>query len=149
MSNFYRRFLCLKAQAPEVLDEQVIMQAIKALRASQLHSHLVRVRTKTLEEWYDNFQKFSRLEVLRFHMLEQQRKVPKESENPRPTKYSKSRENHITFDTSYKQVHSIDSDGCGPVENWEKKFGPPQSENRSRTFDTRREYHNPRGGYTN
>jgi hypothetical protein len=50
----------------EVSDEQVIMQAIKVLRACQLHSHLVRERLKTLEELYDNFQKFSRSEVLHF-----------------------------------------------------------------------------------
>jgi hypothetical protein len=125
------------------------MQAIKALYAGQLHSHLVRECPKTLEELYDNFQKFSRSEVLYFHKLDQQRKVPKESESSRPTKYSKSRENVMNFDTSHKQVHSINSDGCGPPESWEKKFGPPQSKNRSRTFDSRREYHNPRGNYTN
>jgi hypothetical protein len=39
--NFFRRFLHLKAQAPEVSDEQVITQAIKALRVGQLHSYLV------------------------------------------------------------------------------------------------------------
>jgi hypothetical protein len=32
-SNFYQRFLQLKAQAPKVSDDQVIAQAIKALRA--------------------------------------------------------------------------------------------------------------------
>jgi hypothetical protein len=32
LPNFYRRFLQLKAQAPEVSDDQVIAQAIKALR---------------------------------------------------------------------------------------------------------------------
>jgi hypothetical protein len=42
LPNFYRRFLQLKAQAPEVSDEQVITQAIKALRTGPLHSHLVR-----------------------------------------------------------------------------------------------------------
>jgi hypothetical protein len=42
LPEFYRRFLQLKAQAPEVFDEQVIAQAIKALRAGPLHSHLVR-----------------------------------------------------------------------------------------------------------
>jgi hypothetical protein len=31
LSNFYRRFLQMKAQAPEVSDDQVIAQAIKAL----------------------------------------------------------------------------------------------------------------------
>jgi hypothetical protein len=67
-------FLHLKAQAPEVSDEQAIGQAIKALCASQLHNHLVRERPRTLEELYDNFQKFSRSEVLHFRKLGQQRK---------------------------------------------------------------------------
>jgi hypothetical protein len=86
LSDFFWRFLHLKAQAPEDSDEQVITQAIKALHADHLHSHLVREHPKTLEELYDNFQKFSRSEVLHFRKLEQQRKVPKESENPRPAK---------------------------------------------------------------
>jgi hypothetical protein len=51
--EFYRRFLQLKAQAPEVSDEQVIDQAIKALRAGPLHIHLVRERPKTVPELYD------------------------------------------------------------------------------------------------
>jgi hypothetical protein len=42
LSDFYQKFLQLKPQAPEVSDEQVIAQAIKALRAGPLHSHLVR-----------------------------------------------------------------------------------------------------------
>jgi hypothetical protein len=42
MLDFFCRFLRLKGQAPDVSDEQAITQAIKALRVSQLHSHLVR-----------------------------------------------------------------------------------------------------------
>jgi hypothetical protein len=42
LPDFFRRFLHLKAQAPEVSDEQTITQAIKGLCAGQLHSHLVR-----------------------------------------------------------------------------------------------------------
>jgi hypothetical protein len=53
LPDFYRRFLKLKAQAPEVLDEQVIAQAIKALRAGPLHSHLVREQSKIVPELYD------------------------------------------------------------------------------------------------
>jgi hypothetical protein len=41
LPDFFHRFLCLKAQAPEVSDEQAITQAIKALCAGQLQSHLV------------------------------------------------------------------------------------------------------------
>jgi hypothetical protein len=36
LSDFFRRFLRLKVQAPEVFDEQVITQTIKALRAFQM-----------------------------------------------------------------------------------------------------------------
>jgi hypothetical protein len=55
LSDFFRKLLRLKAQAPEVSNEQVITQSIKVLHASQLHSYLVRERPKTLEEMYDNF----------------------------------------------------------------------------------------------
>jgi hypothetical protein len=68
---FFRRLLQLNAQAPEVSDEQAITQAIKALCAGQLHNHLVSERSRTLEELYDEFHKFSRAEVLHFHKLGQ------------------------------------------------------------------------------
>jgi hypothetical protein len=48
LPKFYQRFLQLKAQTPKMSDEQVIAQAIKALRAGPLHSHLVRERPKTV-----------------------------------------------------------------------------------------------------
>jgi hypothetical protein len=67
--DFFHRFLQLKAQAPEVSDEQAIMQSIKALCIGQLHSHLVMERLRTLEELYEEFQKFSRAEVLHFRKL--------------------------------------------------------------------------------
>jgi hypothetical protein len=49
--DFFCRFFRLKAQAPDVSDDQ----AIKALCAGQLYSHLVREHPRTLEELYDNF----------------------------------------------------------------------------------------------
>jgi hypothetical protein len=117
LSDFFHRFHHLKAQAPKVSDEQAITQVIKALHVGQLHSHLVRERSRTLEELYDNFQKFKRMEVLHFRKLGQQRKTINENEGSSPTKYSKSRENTSNFNTTHKQVHSVDSDGCGPLEN--------------------------------
>jgi hypothetical protein len=69
LPNFYRRFLQLKAQALEVSDDQVIAQAIKALRAGPLHSHLVRERPKIVSELYDQFMKFSKFEVQHFVRL--------------------------------------------------------------------------------
>jgi hypothetical protein len=51
--NFYRRFLQLKAQAPNVSDDQAITQSIKALCMGPLHSHLVRERYKIVPELYE------------------------------------------------------------------------------------------------
>jgi hypothetical protein len=69
LSDFFRGFSRLTAQAPKVSDEQSIMQATKALHVGQLHNHLVRERLRTLEELYEEFQKFSGAEVLHFRKL--------------------------------------------------------------------------------
>jgi hypothetical protein len=86
--------------------------------------------------------------VLHFRKLGQQRKTVNENEGSRPAKYSKIRENTSNFDTTHKQVHSIDSDGCGPSENLEKNLRAPWPDSESRTYTPRRDYH-PRGGYSN
>jgi hypothetical protein len=70
LPDFYLRFLQLKAQASEVSDNQVIAQAIKALWAGPMHSHLVRERPKTVPELSEQFTKFSKSEVHHFHKLE-------------------------------------------------------------------------------
>jgi hypothetical protein len=64
--------------------------------------------------------------VLPFHKLGQQRKASNENESSVPFKYSKGKEGTLSFDATHEQVHSIDSDGCGPLENWEKNFRPPR-----------------------
>jgi hypothetical protein len=71
-----------------------------------------------------------------------------ENKGSRPAKYSKSRENTSNFDTTHKQVHSIDLDGCGLLDNWEKNFRHPWLESESIPYTPRRDYH-PRGGYSN
>jgi hypothetical protein len=86
LPNFYRRFLQLKAQSPEVSDDQVIVQSIKTLRVGPLHSHLVRERPKTMPELYEQFTKLD--------------------EVPRP-RYSDNQCNYS------KLVHNINSDGYG------------------------------------
>jgi hypothetical protein len=54
VSDFFQRFLRLKAQVPEVSDKQAIMQAIKALRVGQLHHHLVRGTKKHSKNYTNN-----------------------------------------------------------------------------------------------
>jgi hypothetical protein len=122
---FIHSFLRLKAQAPEVSNEQAITQAIKALCVGQLHNRLVEEHPKTLEELYEEFRKFSNAKLLPFRKLGQQRKIANENESSRPFKYSKGKEGAPTFDATNEQVHSIDLEGRGPPKNWEKKFRPP------------------------
>jgi hypothetical protein len=125
-----------------VSDDQVITQAIKALRAGPLHSHLVREGPQTVSELYKQFTKFSKSEVQHFCKLEQWRKVAKLDEAPGP-RYS---DKQCIYP---KPVHNIDSDDCGPPENWEKNFGGPSQERNSRTFDQRSPQYNQRGGALN
>jgi hypothetical protein len=100
----------MKVQALQVSDDQVIVQAIKALRAGPLHSHLVRERPKIVLELYKQFAKFSKSEIQHFRKLEQQRKTS------RPNEVRKSHQNKIQYNYP-KPVHSIDSDGRRPPEN--------------------------------
>jgi hypothetical protein len=96
----------MKAQAPEVSDDQVITQA----------DDLVRERPKTLPELYEQFAKFIKSEIQHFRKLEQQRKISRPDEAPRPHQ----NESQHTY---HKPEHNIDSDGYRPIENWEKNYG--------------------------
>jgi hypothetical protein len=113
----------MKAQAPEVSDSQVITQAIKALRAGPVHIHLVREWAKIVPELYEQFAKFNKSKIQHFHKLEQQRKVSKSDEAPRPH-HNKSQCNYP------KPMHNNDSDGCGLPENCEKNYGTPLHPNK-------------------
>jgi hypothetical protein len=75
----------LKAQGPEVSNDQVIAQVIKALCAGPLHNHLAREWPKIVAAFYE---KFSKSEVQHFHKLEQQRKTHKHDEALRPARYN-------------------------------------------------------------
>jgi hypothetical protein len=139
---FYRRFLQLKAQASDVSDEQVIAQAIKALRAGPLHSPLVRERPKTVPELYDQFAKFSKSEIRHFRKLKQQWKVVKPDEVPR-VRYD---DNHRNYP---KLIHNILSDGSGSSESWNKNYRGPLQQTDSGTFDQMSPQGSQRGGALN
>jgi hypothetical protein len=132
----------LKAYSLEVSDDQVIAQAIKALQVGPLHSHLVRERPKIVPVLYEQFMKFSKSETHHFCKLEQQRKVSKPDEDPKP-QYN---ENQRSYS---KPAHNIDSDGCGPPENWEKNFGTLPQERHLRSSDQRFTQGSQRGGTPN
>jgi hypothetical protein len=113
-----------------VSDEQVIAQAIKALRVGPLHSHLVRERPKTVPELYDQFAKFSKSEIQYFRKLEQQQKVAKPDEASRP-RYG---DHHRSYP---KLVHNIGPDRDKTSENWNKSYREPSHHSDSGTLDQR------------
>jgi hypothetical protein len=132
----------MKAQVPEVSDDQVIAQAIKVLRAGPLHSHLVKEQPKTVPKLYEQFAKFSKSRIQHFRKLEQKRKNSKPDEAPRPR--------HNESQRSYpRPMHSIFSDGCGPPKNWEKNYGTPSQQTNQRTFDQRFNQYSQMGKSTN
>jgi hypothetical protein len=139
LPDFYRRFLQLKAQASNISEDQVIAQTIKALRVGPLHNHLVREQPKIVLELYEQFIMFSKSEIQHFRKVEQQRKIAKPDEAPRP-RYN---ENQCSYP---KPVHNIDLDGCGPPENWEKGYVTPLQQTHPRAFDQRFNQHSQRGG---
>jgi hypothetical protein len=128
--EFNRRFLQLKAQASEVSDEQVIAQAIKALRTGPLHNHLVREQPKTVPELYDQFAKFSKSEIQHLRNLEQQWKVAKPDEALRP-RYGDS---HRSYP---KSVHNIGLNSDGASENWNESYRELSHHSDSRTLNQR------------
>jgi hypothetical protein len=81
-------------------------------------------------ELYEQFMKFSKFEIQHFCKFEQQRKISKPDEAPRP-RYT---ENQHSYP---KPVHNINFDGCGPPENWEKNYGAPPQQTHQRSFDQR------------
>jgi hypothetical protein len=100
---------------------------VKKSKASNIwgwREYLVHEHPRTLEELYDNFCKFNKSEVLHFHKLKQQRRVPKVNKVSRATKYNRGRECTMNFDNTTKQVHIIDSDRCPPPKLGEKLQSP-------------------------
>jgi hypothetical protein len=89
-------------------------------------------------ELYDQFANFSKVEVQHFRKLKQQRKVPKSDEAPRP-RYNDNQCNYP------KPVHNIDSDSCGPPENWQKSYEESSQERSPNTFKQRSPQYNQRG----
>jgi hypothetical protein len=125
-----------------VSDEQVIAQAIEALSAGPLHSHLVSEQPKIVLELYDHFAKFSKSEIQHFHKLEQQQKVVKPDEAPR-VHYGDSHHNYL------KPVHNIGSNGGGLLESWIKNYRGPLQQTNSGTFYQWSPQGSQRGGASN
>jgi hypothetical protein len=101
LQNYFRRFVHLRAQAPNVLDTVAINAAIVGFRAGQFRSHLMRERPKTIQRLYEEFEKYCRSDNdFRMCMEEQsqQKKSAKASQtserewpNPRNTSHANPR----------------------------------------------------------
>jgi hypothetical protein len=60
LQNYFRRFVHLRAQAPNVLDAVAINTTIVGLRDGQFRSHLMLESPKTIQCLYEEFEKYCR-----------------------------------------------------------------------------------------
>jgi hypothetical protein len=60
LQNFFRRFVHLRTQAPNVMDAVAINATIVGLRVGKFRSHLMREWPKTIQCLYEEFKKYCR-----------------------------------------------------------------------------------------
>jgi hypothetical protein len=143
--NICQRFLRLKAQAPKISNDQVITQAIKALHVGSLHNHLVRERPKTVQELYENFEKFSKSEVLHFRKLEQQRKAPKKMKPPGQLVITEEDQTTLAMIVHRSMLTTL-TQMVAVHQKIRRKYLAHLHQNRKRGFDNRKDQYNQRGG---
>ncbi|XP_066342289.1 putative disease resistance protein RGA4 [Miscanthus floridulus] len=72
LHNYFRKFMQLKAKAPYVPDEIAIEAAIKGLQIGPFAAHLARKKPTSIQQLYDEFEKYYRSDnVLRKRLEEQ------------------------------------------------------------------------------
>jgi hypothetical protein len=86
LQNYFRRFVHLRAQAPNVLDAVAINTAIVGLRAGQFRSHLMRERPKTIQRLYEEFEKYCRSDNDFRMCMEEQSQQKKSAKANQPSK---------------------------------------------------------------
>ena len=62
LSDYFHRFVQLKAKAPNVLKDVAIEATIKGLRIGAFIAHLAQEKPSTIEELYREFEKYCRLD---------------------------------------------------------------------------------------
>ena len=60
LHDYFRKFVQLKAKAPDVPDEIAIEAAIKGLRIGPFAAHLARKKPTSIQQLYDEFEKYCR-----------------------------------------------------------------------------------------
>ena len=62
LSQYFKRFIQIKAQIPNIPDEVVIIAAIKVLRVGQCASHLAQEKPSIVVKLYEVIQKYCQLD---------------------------------------------------------------------------------------
>jgi len=87
LHDYFQKFVQLKAKAPDVPDEIAIEAAIKGLRIGPFAAHLAREKPTSIQQLYDQFEKYCRSDNdLRKRLEEQgQNRQQNSSKNPQKT----------------------------------------------------------------
>jgi len=94
LSQYFKRFIQIKAQIPNIPDKVVIIATIKGLRVGQYASHLAQEKPSTVAELYEVIQKYYKSDDEYRKRIEEEnnfRAQIKQSNNnfhpPRPNNY--------------------------------------------------------------
>ena len=60
--DYFQKFVQLKAKTPDVPDKIAIEAAIKGLRIGPFAAHLARKKPTSIQQLYDEFEKYYRLD---------------------------------------------------------------------------------------
>jgi len=117
LSQYFKRFIQIKAQIPNIPDEVVIIAAIKGLRVGQCASHLAREKPSTVTELYEVIQKYCKSDDDYRKRIEEEnnfRAQIKQNNNfhpPKPNNYERR-----PF-TPHNQVNQIENDNNSTAES--------------------------------
>ena len=107
LHDYFRKFVQVKAKAPDVPDEIAIEAAIKGLRIGPFAAHLARKKPTSIQQLYDEFEKYCRSDNDLRKRLEEQGQNRQQSSSKNSQK-SYPNQNASNQKTGQRQVLNIE-----------------------------------------
>jgi hypothetical protein len=116
LQNYFRRFVHLRAQAPNVLEAVTINVAIVGLRAGQFRSHLMRERPKTIQHIYEEFEKYCCSDN-DFRMCMEEQSLQKKSAKPNQSNEREWSNPRNASHANPRNIFGLDSENAQKIPN--------------------------------
>ena len=85
LKDYFQKFMQIKAKAPNVLEDVAIEAAVKGHRIGPFVAHLAREKPRTIEDLYNEFEKYCRSNNDLRRRLEEQNQSKQFQSNNRNT----------------------------------------------------------------